>query len=69
MRSTAGPSQENTPVPLSSMPEETVEILDPEVPLADVPQTGDAGVSIFYLLLAACFGGMMMLKKRKEEDA
>ena len=67
---------DETPVPLAPMPEipaepDLEEILDEEVPLADVPKTGDA--SALWLALSALSGaslaGVSFLgRKKREED-
>ena len=57
-------------IPLSAMPEENlVDLADGEVPLADVPKTGDASA---HWLLAALLSGAMLIgifnsKKRKTD--
>ena len=45
-----------------------VEIEDEDVPLADVPQTGDLSL-LWVALSAVCAGGAVLLnRKRKEEE-
>ena len=53
-------------VPLAPAPE-LEEILDEEVPLANVPKTGDA--SALWMALSALSGaGLFLVRKKREED-
>ena len=52
-------------VPLAAVPEELAEIAGVEVPLADVPQTGDASPMWFVTLLLS---GLALLGLRKKEE-
>lgn len=63
----AEPQPEPEPAPV--LPPEEEEIIDEEVPLANLPKTGGvAGMGLGALGIAALFGGAALKSKKKEED-
>ena len=57
-------------VPRADVPQGTVEIADPSVPLADVPTTGDNSLMWTLLALTSATGlAWMVLENKKRKDA
>lgn len=56
---------EDSDVPLSDLPGESLEITEPQVPLGDAPKTGDAASATAYAGLLAFAAGGLMITRRK----
>ena len=54
-------------MPLANLPEEEVEILDEDVPLAVAPETGDISM-VWYAMIGVSAAGLVCLNLRKKQD-